>query len=148
MTVFPIISATHWDCPELLPTSRFIRVRVRTSHSRSADHASVSIVQTQGQAYLTPPEILRRSATGDINYDRWSSQDRYKWIEYHKWTFKGSLYTKLVGDLVLMTRAQFGYLGYYNRKWGYSPFEGFLVGGDGMSGYNSYGSEVIAPPWL
>ncbi len=80
----------------------------------------------------------------DINYDNWSSQDRYKWIEYHKWTFKGSLYTKLVGDLVLMTRAQFGYLGYYNRNWGYSPFEGFLVGGDGMSGYNSYGSEVIA----
>ena len=80
----------------------------------------------------------------DINYNNWSSQDRYKWIEYHKWSFKGSLYTKLVGDLVLMTRAQFGYLGYYNRKWGYSPFEGFLVGGDGMSGYNSYGSEVIA----
>ena len=43
-----------------------------------------------------------------------------------------------------MTRAQFGYLGYYNRKWGYSPFEGFLVGGDGMSGYYSYGTEVIS----
>lgn len=84
------------------------------------------------------------SSWRDINYDNWSSQDRYKWIEYHKWTFKGSLYTRLVGDLVLMTRAQFGYLGYYNRNWGYSPFEGFLVGGDGMSGYNSYGSEVIA----
>ncbi len=80
----------------------------------------------------------------DINYDNWSAQDRYKWIEYHKWSFKGSLYTKLAGNLVLMTRAQFGYLGYYNRKWGYSPFEGFLVGGDGMSGYNSYGTEVIA----
>lgn len=80
----------------------------------------------------------------DINYDKWTAPDRYRWIEYHKWSFKGSLYTKLVGDLVLMTRAQFGYLGYYNRKWGYSPFEGFLVGGDGMSGYNSYGSEVIA----
>ena len=109
---------------------------------------------------ITPPySLFRRKDKGvldaagnpakvgnwrDINYDRWSSQDRYKWIEYHKWTFKGSLYTKLVGDLVLMTRAQFGYLGYYNRKWGYSPFEGFLVGGDGMSGYNSYGSEVIA----
>ncbi|MGM9738596.1 MAG: outer membrane protein assembly factor [Candidatus Cryptobacteroides sp.] len=80
----------------------------------------------------------------DINYDNWSAQDRYRWIEYHKWSFKGSLYTKLVGNLVLMTRAQFGYLGYYNRKWGYSPFEGFIVGGDGMSGYNNYGSEVIA----
>ena len=43
-----------------------------------------------------------------------------------------------------MTRAQFGYLGYYNRNWGYSPFEGFMVGGDGMSGYSTYGTEVVS----
>ena len=109
---------------------------------------------------LTPPySLLRKKDKGlldangnptrvdswkDINYDFQSSQDRYKWIEYHKWSFKGSLFTKLVGDLVLMARAQFGYLGYYNRNWGYSPFEGFRVGGDGMSGYDTYGSEIIA----
>ena len=80
----------------------------------------------------------------DINYDNWTADQRYRWIEYHKWSFKGSVFTKLVGDLVLMARAQFGYLGYYNRNWGYSPFEGFLVGGDGMSGYNTYGSEIIS----
>jgi outer membrane protein insertion porin family len=72
-----------------------------------------------------------------------SVQDHYKWIEYHKWTFRGSLFTKLIGDLVLMTRAQFGYLGFYNKNYGYSPFEGFILGGDGMSGYNTYGSEVV-----
>ena len=80
----------------------------------------------------------------EIDYNFQTSQDRYKWIEYHKWTFKGALYTKLVGDLVMMARAQFGYLGYYNRKWGYSPFEGFRVGGDGMSGYDTYGSEIVS----
>ena len=79
-----------------------------------------------------------------IDYDLQTSEQRYKWIEYHKWSFKGAIYTKLVGDLVLMARAQFGYLGYYNRKWGYSPFEGFRVGGDGMSGYDTYGSEIIS----
>ena len=106
---------------------------------------------------LTPPFSLFRKHTfdemgvrqpvnswRDINYDTWSAADRYRWIEYHKWKFNAATYTKLVGDLVLMTRAQFGYLGYYNRKWGYSPFEGFLVGGDGMSGYNTYGSEIIS----
>ena len=106
---------------------------------------------------LTPPfSLLRKydfdddgnkvpvSNYKDINYDKWSGRDRYKWIEYHKWKFSAANYTKLIGDLVLMTRAQFGYLGYYNRKWGYSPFEGFLVGGDGMSGYYSYGTEVIS----
>ncbi|MCQ2176669.1 MAG: outer membrane protein assembly factor BamA [Bacteroidales bacterium] len=108
---------------------------------------------------LTPPFSLFRKydydADGnkfavdnwrDVNYESgfWSSQNRYKWIEYNKWKFSGTTYTKLVGDLILMTRAQFGYLGYYNEKWGYSPFEGFLVGGDGMSGYSTYGNEVIA----
>ena len=80
----------------------------------------------------------------DVDYSKWSARDRFKWIEYHKWKFNAATYSKLVGDLVLMTRAQFGYLGYYNRNWGYSPFEGFLLGGDGMSGYNTYGSEIVA----
>lgn len=103
---------------------------------------------------LTPPySLLRKYDHGlgtkvdnplDIDYDLQTSQQRFKWIEYHKWTFKYANYTKLVGDLVLMARAQFGYLGYYNRNWGYSPFEGYRVGGDGMSGYSSYGTDVIS----
>ena len=91
---------------------------------------------------LTPPYSLFRPKNTD--YDAMTAQQRYRWVEYHKWTFKGTVYTKLVGDLVLMARAQFGYLGYYNRNLGYSPFEGFLLGGDGMSGYSTYGTEVIA----
>ena len=109
---------------------------------------------------LTPPySLIRKKNYGvldadgkptkvedwrEIDYNLQTSQDRYKWIEYHKWSFKGAIYTKLVGDLVLMARAQFGYLGYYNRNWGYSPFEGFRVGGDGMSGYYTYGSEIVS----
>ena len=109
---------------------------------------------------LTPPySLLRKKDYGildvngnptkaanwkDINYNLQSSQDRYKWIEYHKWSFKGAVYTKLVGALVLLARAQFGYLGYYHRNWGYSPFEGFRVRGDGMSGYDTFGSEIIS----
>ena len=110
---------------------------------------------------FTPPySLLRKKGikgynlkTGDpiytdnwreIDYNLQTSEERYRWIEYHKWPFKGEIYTKLVGDLVLMARAQFGYLGYYNRNWGYSPFEGFRVGGDGMSGYDTYGSEIIS----
>ncbi len=110
---------------------------------------------------LTPPYSLFRKYTWgydandnrvklpvdsykDVNYDTWTSAERYKWIEYHKWKFNATVYTKLIGDLVLMTRAQFGYLGYYNRAWGYSPFENFQVGGDGMSGYMTYGAEIIS----
>ena len=110
---------------------------------------------------LTPPYSLFRKYTWgydandnrvklpvdsykDVNYNTWTSAERYKWIEYHKWKFNATVYTKLIGDLVLMTRAQFGYLGYYNRNWGYSPFENFQVGGDGMSGYMTYGAEIIS----
>lgn len=105
---------------------------------------------------LTPPfSLFRRhdyDADGnkykvkswrDIDYSKWSSDNRFKWIEYHKWKVSAANYTLLWKDLVLMTKAQFGYLGYYNRNWGYSPFEGFLVGGDGMSGYSTYGSDII-----
>ena len=93
---------------------------------------------------LTPPYSLMRKNGESIDYESQTAQQRYKWTEYHKWKISGTVYARLVGDLVLMSRAQFGYLGYYNRNLGYSPFEGFLVGGDGMSGYSTYGSEVIS----
>ena len=134
------------------------------SYSLSLNRTSTdqNIYPRQGSEFsfnlsLTPPfsllrkkdfdaegNVIKRNSWREVNYDRWSASDRYKWIEYHKWKFSGAVYTKLAGDLVLMTRAQFGYLGFYNRNWGYPPFEGFLVGGDGMSGYSTYGSEVVS----
>ena len=89
---------------------------------------------------LTPPYSLFRPENTD--YKNMTDQQRYKWIEYHKWTYKSTLYTKLIGDFVLKTSADFGYLGCYNKDL-YSPFEGYQVGGDGMSGYNTYGSDII-----
>jgi outer membrane protein insertion porin family len=94
---------------------------------------------------LTPPySLLRKDKPENFNYYTLSDAEHYKWIEYNKWTLKAANYLTLAGNLVMMTRAQFGYLGYYNRNWGYSPFEGFLVGGDGMSGYNTYGQDIIS----
>ena len=73
-------------------------------------------------------------------------QDKYRWIEYHKWKFKSRTYTALTGGsncLVLMTRVEFGLLGSFN-KYKKSPFETFYMGGDGMSGYStSYAEETI-----
>ena len=130
--------------------------------SLSRNSTDQQIYPRQGSEFsislqLTPPYSLFRKHTYDVNgnripvdswrdidYSTWSSQQRYRWVEYHKWKFSGAVYVKLVDNLVLMAKAQFGYLGYYNRNWGYSPFEYFEVGGDGMSGYNTYGSEVIA----
>jgi len=75
-----------------------------------------------------------------------SDQVKYNWIEYHKWTFKSDYYFPITKNdkLVLNTRFAFGYLGYYNKDIGPSPFENYILGGDGMSGYSFYGRDVIA----
>ncbi len=77
-----------------------------------------------------------------------SKQELYKWIEYWKLKFQSRTYTPLNNPmskwtLVLMTRADFGLLGSYN-KYLKSPFETFYVGGDGMSGSYTYATETIA----
>ena len=73
-------------------------------------------------------------------------QEKYRWVEYHKWKFRSRTFTALTGGakcLVLMTRVELGILGYYN-KYKKSPFETFYVGGDGMSGYsNGYAEETV-----
>ncbi len=75
-----------------------------------------------------------------------SKKEMYKWIEYWKLRFKSRTYTPLNNHetytLVLMTRADFGLLGSYN-KYLKSPFETFYVGGDGMSGSYTYATETI-----
>ncbi|MBQ1747574.1 MAG: BamA/TamA family outer membrane protein, partial [Bacteroidales bacterium] len=90
---------------------------------------------------LTPPYSLMR---GHRDYKHMSDPEKYKWIEYHKWQFKGDVYMNIVDNLVFRASANWGYLGYYKKSLGYSPFEGFEVGGDGMSGYNTYGSDIIS----
>ena len=74
-----------------------------------------------------------------------ANQERYRWVEFHKWQFKAQWFQALTknSNLVLMLKAEMGYLGNYN-KYKVSPFERFEVGGDGMSGYNIYGIDIIS----
>ena len=79
------------------------------------------------------------------NYSK-EQQEKYHWIEYHKWKFKARTFTALSSGqkcFVLVTRVELGLLGSYNRN-KKSPFETFYMGGDGMSGYSSgYAEETI-----
>lgn len=98
---------------------------------------------------LTPPYSLFRSS--DYYLDK---NQRYNWIELHKWMFDSKFYLKLIGSrkpegrsLVLETKAHFGYIGTYNSKiGGVGPFERFLMGGAGLTGgFNSFvlGQDII-----
>ncbi|MFI3316915.1 MAG: outer membrane protein assembly factor BamA [Rikenellaceae bacterium] len=92
---------------------------------------------------LTPPISLLDGQ--DYTDDNLSDQDRYRWIEYHRWEMNADWYQTLSSNdkLVLMASADMGYLGYYNED-KISPFQRFEVGGDGMSGYSVYGVDVIS----
>lgn len=81
----------------------------------------------------------------DYSDQKMSEQDRYRWIEFHKWQFKAQWFQSFLknSNLVLMLKAEMGYLGSYNKN-KVSPFERFQVGGDGMSGYNIYGIDIIS----
>lgn len=103
---------------------------------------------------VTPPYSLFSntdfaSLANDPNSSGYQSElaQKNKWIEYNKWKFKSKTYTSLIAgnknkNLVLMTRAELGLLGHYNR-YKKSPFETFFVGGDGMSGSYMYATEII-----
>jgi outer membrane protein insertion porin family len=90
---------------------------------------------------LTPPYSLFNNT---IDYVNAPDEVKYRWVEYHRWMFKGDWYKALAGNLVIYTRMHFGYLGMYNTDIGPSPFESFDVGGDGLTGYNLYGRETVA----
>ncbi len=89
---------------------------------------------------VTPPYSL----FNDKDYKAMDEDDRFEWIEYHKWKFNASLYRQLVGNLVLSARVKYGFLGLYNSDIGVTPFDRFYLGGDGLSGTtNMDGREVI-----
>ncbi len=88
---------------------------------------------------ITPPYSL----FSDKNYSSLSENEKYKWIEMHRWTFKAAWYTELYDKLVMMTRVRFGYLGHYNNQIGPTPFHRFFLGGDGLATYSVDSREMV-----
>ncbi len=89
---------------------------------------------------LTPPYSL----FNNLNYETADNNEKYRWVEYHKWMFDAKYYLKLIGDLVLESRGHIGVIGQYTNKAGIGPFERFQLGGDGLTGTNFLlGNEVI-----
>ena len=90
---------------------------------------------------FTPPY----SRFSDRDPSTLSSQEKYKFVEYHRYRLNANWYQRVVGNLVLKLGAKYGFLGYYNPEIGYSPFERFQVGGDGLSGQSFFiGRDIIA----
>jgi outer membrane protein insertion porin family len=89
---------------------------------------------------VTPPYSL----FSDKNYATLPDAEKYKWIEYHKWKLDVEWYVPIVEKLVLRTRAKLGFLGLYNEDIGFSPFERFDLGGDGLANFNFVGRDIVS----
>lgn len=106
---------------------------------------SEPIFPTTGSNYtftlaVTPPI----SKLNGKDYSTLPAEEKYRWIEYHKWKFDAEHYNRLFGKFVLATKLRFGYLGYYNKDLGLSPFERFMVGGSGLNSFGQIGNEIIS----
>ena len=79
-----------------------------------------------------------------MDYENTPAEERYKWVEYHKWNFDFRYYLPLIPKLVLAPRIHFGFIGTYSESVSPGPFERFVLGGDGLTGQNFIlGTDVI-----
>ncbi|MBN8782086.1 MAG: hypothetical protein ABS85_11320 [Sphingobacteriales bacterium SCN 48-20] len=95
---------------------------------------------------FTPPYSL-------FNPDLVNSANPYKNPEYHKWRFNAEWYVPIgraMGaeknrQFVLKMAAKYGFMGRYNSKLEYSPFERFQVGDAGLTNnFGLLGYDIVA----
>jgi outer membrane protein insertion porin family len=93
----------------------------------------------------TPPYSLLNSSLATDNY--------YKHPEYHKWRFNAEWYIPLGKPMgaeknrqfIIKMAAKYGFMGRYNRKLDFSPFERFQLGDAGMTNnFGLLGYDIIA----
>jgi outer membrane protein insertion porin family len=137
------------DNGQTLSTGTSTNVNLKVALSRSS--IDQPIFPRQGSAFtlsaqLTPPYSLFDDAIA-------TSANPYKLVEYHKWRFKGEWYVplgKAMGadksrQFVLKAAAKYGFMGRYNDKLNFSPFERFQVGDAGLTNnFGILGYDIVA----
>ena len=102
------------------------------------------IFPTYGSTFsLSAKATFPYSLFNDKDYQNLDPTERFKWLEYYKLLFKGKWFNGFTDKLVLMANAEVGYLGFYNKELGSTPFERFFVGGDGIAQFQLDGRENI-----
>ncbi|RDV14121.1 outer membrane protein assembly factor BamA [Pontibacter diazotrophicus] len=112
---------------------------------------SISLTNTLGRSSIDNPTFPRRGSSFTLSVNMTppyslisENMDPLEYIEFHKWMFDASYFINLAGNLVLNTRAHFGFLGTYSQDNTLGPFERFKLGGAGLGGGNIFvGTEYI-----
>jgi outer membrane protein insertion porin family len=91
---------------------------------------------------VTPPYSLWNGK----RYSDLSPEEAFKWVEYFKWRFNAEWFTPVVGKMILRTAAKIGSIGRFNKYVPYSPFNRFVLGGDGLANRQiaQIGQEILA----
>lgn len=100
--------------------------------------------RTGSEVVLESAFTFPYSLVNGKDYNSMSIEDQYKWLEYYKINFRTAWYFNVVDELVFSARSRFGFLGRYSDKTGYSPFERYYVGGDGITGLALDGRELVS----
>jgi outer membrane protein insertion porin family len=130
----------------ILPEGYYNSISARIILSRNSTDqpiypSSGSNISLSGQ--FSPPYSLFNNK----DYSTLSEAEQFEWLEFYKWKFDATWFTRLIGTkrpLVLMTRTNFGFMGRYNPNAAYTPFERFWLGGSGLIGFNLDGRELLA----
>jgi len=97
--------------------------------------------------FTLPYRALGEALGNTYDYENFTDQEKYRWVEYHKWKFTANWYTKLnkhkTHNFVLNTNVGFGFLGSYQPEIGLAPFERFYLGGVFLSGFLLDGREIV-----
>ncbi|MCC9136401.1 outer membrane protein assembly factor BamA [Pontibacter silvestris] len=112
---------------------------------------SISFVNTLSRVSIDNPTFPRRGSNISLSvnltppYSLFTDKENnYEFIEFNKWMFDASYFINLAGNLVLNTRAHFGFVGTYGGGNEIGPFERFKLGGSGLGGGNIFvGTEYI-----
>ena len=108
------------------------------------DNRDLPIFPTRGSSIAfsleaTPPVSLLDGR----DYTKLSTEEKFKFIEYHKWKFTGDYYAEIFKNFVVRSYSEFGLLGSYNKAYGLPPFERYYLGGDGLQNFVLDGREII-----
>lgn len=129
--------------PDFLSDGSLNNLSYSISLTRNSAGPSL-IFPTSGSTFsLTAKATIPYSLFNDKDYASLEPSERFKWLEYYKVGFKGKWYNGFTDKLVLMANAEMGYLGFYSKELGATPFERYFVGGDGIAQFQLDGRENV-----
>lgn len=134
------------DEGELVTEGEYYNINLGQTISRSSISDPL-FPKTGSRISLTGQFTLPYSLFTKENYAIKPVDERFHFLEYHKWRLNAEWYNTIVDKLVLKVGAKMGWIGAYNKEIGVSPFERFQLGGDGLNNQSiglNVGTDIVS----